>query len=49
MKCAIDMGSGGMIYILSFMKAGTGVQAILLFCLRNLTGCNVGISNGRDS
>jgi hypothetical protein len=44
---AIDMASGGMIYIQSFMKIGTGVEAILRFCLRNLRGCNVGITDGR--
>jgi hypothetical protein len=27
------------------MKIGTGVQAILKFCLRNLRGCNVGITD----
>jgi hypothetical protein len=30
------------------MKIGTGVQAILGFCLRNLRGCNVDITDGRD-
>jgi hypothetical protein len=29
------------------MKIGTGVQAILRFCLRNLRGFNVGITDGR--
>jgi hypothetical protein len=29
----------------SFMKIGTGVQATLRFCLRNLRGCNVGITD----
>jgi uncharacterized protein YraI len=42
------MGSGGIIYIPSFMKIGTGVQALLRFCLRNFRGCNVGITDGRD-
>jgi hypothetical protein len=37
-----------MIYIPSFMKIGTGVQAILRFPLSNLRGCNVGITDGRD-
>jgi hypothetical protein len=32
-KCTIEMDSGGMIYIPTFMKIGTGVQAILGFCL----------------
>jgi hypothetical protein len=42
------MASGGMIYIRSFMKIGIALQAILRFGLRNLRGCNVGITNGRD-
>jgi hypothetical protein len=32
----------------SFMKIFGGVQAILRFCLRNLRGCEVGITDGRD-
>jgi hypothetical protein len=44
----LEMGSGGMMYIRSLMKTGTGVQAILRFCLSNLNGCNVGITDGRD-
>jgi hypothetical protein len=28
------------------MKVGTGIQAILRFCLRNLNGCNVCIIDG---
>jgi hypothetical protein len=35
-------------YIPSFMKIGTGIQAILRLCRRNLRGCNVGITEGRD-
>jgi hypothetical protein len=41
------MGSGDMIFIPSFMKTGAGFQAILRFCLRNLRGCNVDITDGR--
>jgi hypothetical protein len=37
-----------MINIPSFMKIGIGVQAILRFCLENLRGCNVGITEGMD-
>jgi hypothetical protein len=37
------MASCGMIYLPNFMKIGTGVQAILRFCLSNLNGCNAGI------
>jgi hypothetical protein len=47
-KYAVGMVSCGMIYISIFMKTGTGVQAILRFYLRNLRGCNVGITDGRD-
>jgi hypothetical protein len=39
------MASCGMIYVLSFMKIGTCVQEILRFCLRNLKGYNVGITD----
>jgi hypothetical protein len=42
------MGLGGMIYIPSFMKIGTGFQAILKFCLRNLRDYNVGITDGKE-
>jgi hypothetical protein len=42
------MASCGMIYAPSFLKIGRGVQAILRFCLRNLRGCDVGISDGND-
>jgi hypothetical protein len=30
------------------VKIDGGVQAILMLCLSNFNGCNVGISNGRD-
>jgi hypothetical protein len=36
------------IYISSFMKTGIGVQAILKFCLRNLRGRNVDITDGKE-
>jgi hypothetical protein len=42
---------GGFIWhdsIPSFMNIGTGFQAIQWFYLRNLMGCNVGITGGRD-
>jgi hypothetical protein len=50
MKHAVEMAWCGMIYeyIPSFMKTGTGVQAISRFCLRSLRGCNVGITDGWD-
>jgi hypothetical protein len=47
MKCAVEMGSSGMIYMQSFMRTGIGVQAILRFCLNNFGGCSVGITDGR--
>jgi hypothetical protein len=48
MMYAVEMASCHMIYLPSFMKTGTGVQAILRFYLRNLRGRDVGITNGRD-
>jgi hypothetical protein len=45
----VEIGSGGMIYIVSFMKIDVGVQAMLRFVLRNWNGCNVGITDGRDA
>jgi hypothetical protein len=29
MKCAVEMGSGGMIYVSSFMKSGSGIQKLM--------------------
>jgi hypothetical protein len=49
MMYAVEMASCDMIYLPSFMKIGTGVQTILRFCLRNLKGCNVGITDRRDT
>jgi hypothetical protein len=46
MKYAVGMASCGMTYVRDFMKTGIGVQAILRFCLGNLKGCNVGITDG---
>jgi hypothetical protein len=43
MKCAVEIGSGGMINTRTFMKIGTGIQAILKLFIRNLRGCNAGI------
>jgi hypothetical protein len=48
MKYAIEMASGGIYYILSFMKFHTDIQAIIRFCLSNFKGCNVGIIDGWD-
>jgi hypothetical protein len=44
MMYGIEMASCGMIFLLSLMKVGKGVEVILTFCLRNLNGCNVGVS-----
>jgi hypothetical protein len=41
------MASGGMMYIPSFMKIGTGIEAILRFCL-NWEGYIVGITDEKD-
>jgi hypothetical protein len=48
MMYAVGMASCGMVYLPSFMKIRTGVQAILRFCPRNLKGCDVGVIDGRD-
>jgi hypothetical protein len=48
MRCALRWVYAGMIYIPSFVKFGTGVRAVLRFCLRYLTGCNAGITDERD-
>jgi hypothetical protein len=48
MKYTVKMAAGGVIYIPSFMKICTGVQAVLRIRLRNLRGFNVGITDGRD-
>jgi hypothetical protein len=42
------MASCGMIYIPSFVKTDVSVQAILRVCPRNMRGCKVGITDGRD-
>jgi hypothetical protein len=46
--CTIVIGSDGMMYLPSFIKIDSGVQAIIMFYLRNLKNCNVGITIGRD-
>jgi hypothetical protein len=45
MTYAIQMGSGGIIYIPSILKIGTGIQVTLRFWLSNLNVCNVGITD----
>jgi hypothetical protein len=44
MKCVVELSSGGVLFIPSFMKTGAVVEGILRFCLSNLKGCNVGIT-----
>jgi hypothetical protein len=48
MEYGFEMASCCMIYIRNFMKIDAGVQAILRVCLKNLRGCNVGVTNGRN-
>jgi hypothetical protein len=48
MKYTVEMCPEGTIYIQSFMKIGTGIQAILKFCLSNLNVRTVAITHGRD-
>jgi hypothetical protein len=48
MKHTVEMATDGMIHIQSFMKIGTGIQATVRFCFRNLKDCNVGITAMRD-
>jgi hypothetical protein len=48
MKCAVEMGSGVIIYIQGYMKIGTGVEGLLGFHLNNFKGCNVGIIDQKD-
>jgi hypothetical protein len=44
----VEMPLCGMMVLPSFMKIGTGVQAILGFSISNLKGCNVFITIRRD-
>jgi hypothetical protein len=44
----VYIASFGAKYIPSVMKIGIDVQAVLRFCLRNLRGCNIAITGGRD-
>jgi hypothetical protein len=47
MKDSIYSASYGM-YILSFMKTGTGAQAMLIFSLKNLRDCSISVTDGRN-
>jgi hypothetical protein len=46
MKSIIEMGSSGMIYMSSLIKAGIGVARIGQFCFNNLKDCNVRFTDG---
>jgi hypothetical protein len=48
MMQTVKMASYGIIFLLSFMKICKGVQAILRFCLSNLNGYNIGITDGKE-
>jgi hypothetical protein len=50
MKYAVENSSCGMIhvYLISFMKIGNRRSSNIEVCLKNLRGCNVGITYGRD-
>jgi hypothetical protein len=48
MKCTVEMGSGDMIYIQSFLKIARGIQAIVIFCHMNLKCYNIGIADKRN-
>jgi hypothetical protein len=41
------MVSCAVIYLIGFVMIGTGIIAISRYCLRNLKGCNVGITDGK--
>jgi hypothetical protein len=41
----LEMSSWVMIYITNLMRNGAGVQALLRLSLKNLKGCNVGITD----
>jgi hypothetical protein len=48
MMDAIEIASGGMIHLPSFVKIDTGIQEILRFYFSNLNGCSVGITDGKE-
>jgi hypothetical protein len=48
MKYTVEVASCGTICIESFMNIDIGFQVILRFCLGDLNGCNVGITDRRD-
>jgi hypothetical protein len=42
------MVSRDIIYALSFIEIGTGIQAVLRFCLKNVTSCKIGTTDRRN-
>jgi hypothetical protein len=48
MKYAVEKSSYDMIYISNFMKICTGVGATLRYCLGNLRGRNIGITDRKN-
>jgi hypothetical protein len=48
LKYVVEIASCGMMHMSSFMKIGTGLQAILRFYLSSLKGCDVGITDATD-
>jgi hypothetical protein len=48
MMYTVEMDSCGMIHIPSCTNIGAGVQERLKFCIINLRGSNVGITDRRD-
>jgi hypothetical protein len=48
MNYSVETALCGMIYIPSMMKTGATIQTILRYCLRNLSVCNVGITDEKD-
>jgi hypothetical protein len=49
MKYAVEMISGGMANVPSFMNIGEGIQRVLRFRVDILKGCIVPISEGNNS
>jgi hypothetical protein len=47
-KYIFEVGSHGMIYIPNVMKICSGIQIMLRLYHNNLSGFNIGITDGRD-
>jgi hypothetical protein len=48
MMYVIEMPLCGMIFLPSFMKVDPDIGGIIMYCLSNLNGYNVGILNGKE-